>query len=181
MNIEPFAEELIRIFFTHADESLYAVLDGASVPDLPRKLWKERVEHDCLFRGELAPDLAHTAPYLAKLGPQQSFTRQLLHEGWGQHWGIFAVTKADSVIVRRHFRTFLMVQDEQNKRLYFRYYDPRVWRVYLPTCNAEETKTVFGPISVFFCEDENPGTVLSFRPAGGRVQKDSISFAGASS
>ena len=49
--------------------------------------------------------------------------------------------------LRRHFRKFLKVEDPKGKSLIFRYYDPRVLRVYLPTCNAMELQTVFGPVN----------------------------------
>jgi len=45
----------------------------------------------------------------------------------------------------------------------FRYYDPRVLRVYLPTCVRSELRTVFGPIERFWTEGENPDKMLEFR------------------
>lgn len=56
-------------------------------------------------------------------------------------------------MLRRHFRRFLRVTDEQGQPLMFRYYDPRVLRVYLPTCTAEELALVFGPVSAYLIED----------------------------
>ncbi len=47
--------------------------------------------------------------------------------------------------LRKHFRTFLMVKSPEGDRLYFRYYDPRVLRVYLPTCNADGNQLCFRP------------------------------------
>ena len=75
--------------------------------------------------------------------------------------------------MRRHFRTFLKVSSPEGKHLYFRYYDPRVLRSYLPTCNAQEMTTVFGAITAFFVEGENPEVLLQFTPGKeGPVQKD---------
>jgi hypothetical protein len=143
----------------------YAVLDGASIPDLLDHLYGEvRPEFVCLYRGELEPDMAECAPYLAVLKPDAPFTDWLLTEGWGKHWGIFAVSRADLKTVQKHFRTFLMVKDPDGKQLYFRYYDPRVFRVYLPTCNQQETTIVFGPVQHYLIEDENPATLIRFSP-----------------
>jgi hypothetical protein len=44
----------------------------------------------------------------------------------------------------------------------FRYYDPRVLRVYLPTCVTVELRTVFGPIECFWMEGESPEKMLEF-------------------
>jgi hypothetical protein len=99
----------------------------------------------------------------------------LIEKGWGNHWGIFAVANTELKTMRRHFRTFLMVYDPEGKPLYFRYYDPRVLRVYLPTCNLEETDAVFGPISGYMMEGENPETLLRFsRGSDGPVKKEII-------
>ncbi len=45
----------------------------------------------------------------------------------------------------------------------FRYYDPRVLRVYLPTCLAPELRTVFGPVRRFLLESEDPALMLEYR------------------
>ena len=63
----------------------------------------------------------------------------------------------------RHFQAFIMVYDPQGKPLYFRYYDPRVFRIYLPTCNESELKTVFGPVNSFYVEGEDRELFNSLR------------------
>jgi hypothetical protein len=147
-----------------ADEmQVYAVLDGAIIPDLLDRLYGLQPEFICLYRGELAPDLAEVAPYLVRLDPDDEFARWVIEEGWGKSWGVFAVSDGDMYAVRQHFRRFLIVRDPEGKPLYFRYYDPRVLRVYLPTCNADELRTVFGPLACYLLEDADPGVALRFR------------------
>jgi hypothetical protein len=65
-----------------------------------------------------------------------------------------------------------MVYDPDNKLIYFRYYDPRVLRVYLPTCNAEEIKIVFGPIGSYITEDENSSELLRFSLDDVKLQRE---------
>jgi hypothetical protein len=64
--------------------------------------------------------------------------------------------------VRRHLRTLFRVKDETGRILIFRWYDPRVLRAYLPTCLPAELHTFFGPIERFYCEGEDPGSLLQF-------------------
>ena len=45
-----------------------------------------------------------------------------------------------------------MVGAPGGERVYFRFYDPRVLRVYLPTCSSSELKGVFGPVGRFVVE-----------------------------
>jgi hypothetical protein len=136
------------------------------VDELLDRLYEDEPEHCCLYSGELPPDLAQTAPYLIKLQAESKFTGWLLREGWGRHWGIFAVSPASIEQLRRHFREFLMVRDPAGKAVYFRYYDPRVLRVYLPSCNEQELETVFGPVLLYVAEGAAPTETLTFpRPA----------------
>jgi hypothetical protein len=159
-----------RILFADDDAAVYAVLDGASVPALLPRLAEWKPEHCCLYRGELPADLKRAAPYLVRLTPDSPFTGWVLSEGWGKHWGIFAVSFADFLTLRKHFRTFLMVNGPDGKPFYFRYYDPRVLRTYLPTCNAAESELVFGPVTFYAAEAKADGTLLRFRrgPSGPR-------------
>jgi len=120
--------------------------------------------------------MAEVAPYLVKLQKGHKFTEWLIDNYVGKHWGIFAISSASMVDVRKHFRTFLMVQGPDGKSVYFRYYDPRVLRLYLPTCNAEETSQVFGPIDSFWLEDESQHKVLSFSVAASLPEKSEFVF-----
>jgi hypothetical protein len=62
----------------------------------------------------------------------------------------------------KHFRRFLTVNTEDGQKLYFRYYDPRVLRVFLPTCDSAQLSEFFGSIKYFFAEDEDPEFILRF-------------------
>ena len=166
---------LVKYLFSQPETNVYAVLDGASIEQLPQLFWEHEPENICLYRGELEPDMAAVAPYLVKLEYDHPFTKLVCEKGWGKHWGIFAITPAEVNIrdMRKHFRRFLMVYSPENKLIYFRYYDPRVLRVYLPTCNAEEIKYVFGPVGSYITEDED-STVLQFSLDEGKLQKQKI-------
>ena len=149
--------------FSDPEVDLYAVLDGASLLNITSLLAKYRAEHVCLFRGELDPEVAQTAPYLVRV-PIHSPLSEWIISGWGNHWGIFATTKAGFRTIRSHFRSFLMVYDPNRKPLYFRYYDPRVMRIYLPTCNSEESASLFGPVLSYYMEGADSNQLLRFLP-----------------
>lgn len=169
-------QSLVEHLFSQPETNLYAVLDGASVPELPQLLWEHEPENICLYRGELEPDMAEVAPYLVKLEYDHPFTKLVCEQGWGKHWGIFVITPAEVDIrtMRQHFRRFLMVYDPDGKLIYFRYYDPRVLRVYLPTCNAEDTNIVFGPISCYMLEDDDSSVLLRLSSDGEKVRAEKV-------
>src|ERR1035441_4539010 len=103
------------------DERIYAAVKGTFLPKA------------CLYSGDLPWQLQMTAPYLVQLDREDRFTRYLIDAGWSRNWATFLRTETGIKQLRRHLREFLRVRDESGKRLIFRYYDPRVLRVYLPT------------------------------------------------
>ncbi len=162
-------EALSSHLFAEQDLKVHVLLDGASVPDLLDQLEALHPDYLCLRAGALKPDLAEVAPYLVRLEPEAEFTRWVLAQGWGKHWGIFALAAPNLIEMRHHFRTLTMVYDPGGKLVLFRFYDPRVLRIYLPTCNEHELKTMFGPVAAYLLEDEDPATLLRFEISAGRL------------
>ena len=154
------ASLLQDLIFKDRYQSVYAILDGASVPDLPKRLAKAKEDSMCLYRGKLEPELRAAAPHLVKLRQDSPLTLWILEEGWGNHWGVFAITPIGLEALGRHLRGFLRVRGPENEILYFRYYDPRVLPVFLPTCYAQEIETVYGPVSSFIVESDNGSKAL---------------------
>jgi hypothetical protein len=145
---------------------VYAVLDAARDRHIYRTLVESPLGSQCLYEGPLPKALAETAPYLVRLKPRNNFTEKLFDEGFSKSWGIFLCSPAPELELRRHLRTFLMVADDRGQFLYFRYYDPRVFRVYLPTCNELELEAVFGPVERFFCESDGGRSMVEYGRRG---------------
>jgi hypothetical protein len=157
---------------------VYALLDGARDAGIEPLVRNSDAPFSCLYSGELSADLSAAAPYLLHLEPHQPYTRQLLEQSWGQSWGCFAVAPAYVTLdeLRQHFRTLLRVKDPQGNLLVFRFYDPRVLRVYLPTCTAEERRSVFGPAIRLIAETGTGNSLISYLadPAGGPSARVSL-------
>lgn len=171
------------IFNGGADVTAYVALDGASVDGLLGKLQELNPEHRCLYRGELTDGLEHAAPYLVELRQEHPFTEYVLTEGWGRHWGIFILgaSSSDIDMLRRHLRKLNVVHSPDGKRALFRYYDPRVLRLFLPTCDGEQVDAFFGVnVRAFVCEDENPQALLRIEraPATGLAVTNTLTVGG---
>lgn len=163
------------LFPEEGDFSTFVVLDGASVEGLLDRLrGGSPLDYACLYRGELEPDIAEVAPYVVRLRADSPFTQWVVAEGWGKHWGVFIQTQESQTGLWKHLRKFLVVKDPNGKQLYFRYYDPRVLRLYLRSCNEEEAEFVFGPVHAFLCEDENAEVLLAFHSDGGLVWEENL-------
>jgi Domain of unknown function (DUF4123) len=174
--MEDFVQNLSRYLFVGRELNVYAVLDGASVNNLRTSLHILNPEYACLYRGELKPDMAEVAPYLVRLEPGSQFTDWVAVDGWGKHWGVFLRSTDQLAAVRRHLRSLLVVHDPDGQPLKFRFYDPRVMRVFLPTCNAEQLASFFGPIDSFLLEDESANTLVRFRLLKGVLKQERRTF-----
>jgi hypothetical protein len=111
---------------------------------------------DSLYEGKSKIDLAAVGPYLFHLNTGSGLLEWFSSEGWGNSWGVFIHTPIPFQELYRHCRRFLLVRTEDQQELYFRFYDPRVLRIFLPTCSREQLKEFFGPITYFIVEDQDP-------------------------
>jgi hypothetical protein len=142
---------------------VWTVLDGACDKRVYSAVVGCYMENCCLYSGDLPSDLKLAAPYLVSLDPEDRTTQYILKRGWGNSWGIFLRSTSSMEALRRHLKGLLMVRDYKGRRLLFRYYDPRVLRVYLPTCWPNELEQVFGPVKAYLVEGADSGTVIQYR------------------
>jgi hypothetical protein len=143
---------IVEALWAPPRENVYVVLDGARDDRIGSMVRDSGDSYRCLYEGNIPRELEEVAPWLVRLDPEYPFARELIREGWGKSWGVFLRSPADIEEMRRHLRRFLRVKTEQGKTLVFRYYDPRVLRVYLPTCTADELATFFGPVTSYAME-----------------------------
>ncbi|VAW59641.1 hypothetical protein MNBD_GAMMA11-2269 [hydrothermal vent metagenome] len=156
--------------FSFTRSHLFAVIDGASVPGLLEAIKKNNTQYCCLLSGKLSSELAQVAPYLVKLEKKSPLTEWLL-DGWGTHSGIYCIIdeSVPFMDVRKHFRSVQIVKNYDSKCVFFRYYDPRVMNVYLPTCTSNEAKQMFGPIAIYLLEGERSNSVKKYSLMEGEV------------
>jgi hypothetical protein len=158
--------------------SVFAIVDGARDDRIFGAVDATRQPKECLYAGDLPWQLQMTAPYLVELTREERFTRLLLEKGWGNSWGIFLRTETGLKQLRRHLRGFLRVRSQSGQRLIFRYYDPRVLRIYLPTCLPAELEAFFGPVSAYLTEAAAAGEMIEFSRNGNRLAQTNIPLAG---
>ncbi len=133
--------------------TLWAVLDACDSPDVPEKVEELGVAKAVsLYRGKGETDFWAIAPYLACVDEELlTWIKETL---WAEPWGIFAEATSDLDKLRSHFRKFLTVEDPGGKKMYFRFYDPRVLRTFLKSCDEAEIKGFFGPVASFAIPEE---------------------------
>ncbi len=167
--LTPATAKLLELLREHF-QPLYAILDAARDPLVLAVLFQCDQEYESLYEGPEGEKLPVVGPYLVRLPKDSSLLEVVVRASWGKSWGVFLTSEGPCADVHNHLRHFLMVKLPESKQVYFRFYDPRVLRVYLPTCTGEETGAFFGPIKYFLTEGEKPDAAVCFAPGPRGVQ-----------
>jgi hypothetical protein len=150
------AQEVIEALLAEAQGApLYALLDAVQDERI-LELLRESVEpYQSLFQGLRGLVVEEAAPHLVLLSKGSRLLERLVHEGWGKSWGVYLACRRPLAEVRAHFRKLLFVREEDTRReIYFRFYDPRVLRAFLPSCTARQTEELFGAIDMYLIEGD---------------------------
>ena len=109
----------------------FFLLDGAQ---LGERLFESKtlaLDYRTLYMGKSAEQIANVGPFL--LSGERTFHQWFLEHGWGRSSGLVLNTEVDFESCLKHLRKFLIVKSEDGQELYFRFYDPRVLKIFLPT------------------------------------------------
>ncbi len=163
---------LITLLWPHGDwfdgPQVHMLLDGARDPQISQLVRDGNLEYACLFAGQLSERLQAAAPYLVHLEAASPLTRTLLERSWNQDWGIFTVAPHHTTITQQriHFKKLLRVRDEAGQEMAFRFYDPRVLRVFLPSCTGDQLTQFFGPVHMIIAQSGEGGAFVRYTPDG---------------
>lgn len=173
---KPSAPDLHAFLERHRmeDEILYTVVDAAKdyrLASAAREILGEPLR-PLLTKAPLF--MERVGPYMTPIRCAERGARYL--EFWtnyvGENAGLFFFTKSWPQAVRAHLISIFEVLDEERRMFFFRFYDPRVIRDYLPTCTGKECKEFFGPIRCILADGEKAGTMYQYRPGSSSVQID---------
>jgi hypothetical protein len=155
---------------------VYAVLDGAVVKQLPDYFEDRDAPFACLFPGETDPLVLTRAPWLVRAEPGGEIMAWILQEGWARNWGMFTIVPRDTPFdaVLDHFRKFLQVRLPDERLVFFRFYDPRVQRLFLPSCDAAQAAEVFALPIAWICESDGGDALLVHTATGGAVKTSRV-------
>jgi hypothetical protein len=140
---------------------LFAILDAARDRRIFPLLLACEDEHRSLFEGTQGEAMARAAPHLVHLDRGSELLPVLVNEGWGESWGVFLTSPRPLREVRQRLRRSLIVTDEDTgSALYFRFYDPRVLRPFLPACSPRQRSELVGTEITGFLFEGEAGELL---------------------
>lgn len=147
----------------HAAGTLYAVIDAAR-SERALQLVEESIDpYASLYDGERGRAFDAVAPYLVHLATDSQLLERLVHEGWGESWGIYLESRAGFDAVRRHLRQFLKVAVEgEPEPLFFRFYDPRVLQTFAEVITPEQRRDLLAQLDALLYERQD-GSVATMR------------------
>ena len=126
---------------------IHALIDGLVVPGLPQQLAAaDVVGWDCLQRGALTAAAASGAPYLVELNAAAPFTDWLLAEAALSYpgWGVLMASQQPLLAMREHCRALGDVITAEGARRAWRWYDPEVLQLLLPSLSPGQLDEWFG-------------------------------------
>lgn len=156
--------------------TLYAVLDLAA--DTALNAHVQRLEPDaaaCLFEGKLHPQVKAASPHVVELAPSDPLSARWRTEGWGKAWGLLISSSAGLMTVRRRLRHFTQARlPDGSGPVLFRFWDPRVFRTYMPLVEPGEVAGWFTDIDRYIVETEDGAGSLRYSLQGGRLKVETL-------
>jgi hypothetical protein len=154
-------------------QRVYAVVDGAQCVELA---YEAKIDYGkelrSLFQPQVETALWDVAPYLVPIDPGTDYIERCLGRR-AKHACVLLLSAATEEILHEHLRRIFVVKDESGQEFFFRFYDPRVLRTFLPTCSREQLLEFFGPVEEFLGADA-AGDVFSFRLERGTLIHESL-------
>ena len=157
----------------------FVVLDCAVDPSLYAHVKRlEPRAGRCLFAGDIHPEVKKVSPHLLELTPDDPLVPLWRGQGWGKAWGMWITSSADLYTVWSRLRHFTQVKLPSGEGpVLFRFWDPRVFRVYMPLVEGPDVEGWFKGIDAYVVEAEDAKGSIRFTAAGGAVKVETAPMA----
>ena len=141
---------------------LYAIVDASREPSIFQLLQGSTEPKRSFFQGPSAKRFNEFAPYLVQLTGKDTLLISLIYGGWGNAWGVYFTSKASFDQIYEHLRRYLLLADPSGNSNFFRFFDPRVLRKFLPRSKPDKLGDFFGPVEAWLAEGEDAGVAVKY-------------------
>jgi len=157
---------------------LYAIVDASRGPmTIPPTLQAMTDNVACLYRGQALEEFGDDTAWVAEIAADESVLDWVIDNGFGKRWSIFMQSPHRLADVVRHLRKFTVIEDQEGTAHFFRFYDPRTLRQYLPVLNTQQAAAFFQGVDAFYCENDiRPEELLKFTNHGGVLHREVIAL-----
>jgi hypothetical protein len=137
---------------------IYAIIDLASEDEIYDYLLIYEPRYRCLYDGELKIQYEVVAPHIVELQEECEFTKWYLAQTSNKNQGIFIQSSYDIDVLTEHFMHYAIIEIDSNDldeaevagefnvqttHALFAFYDPRVFREWMPTLPKKERETFY--------------------------------------
>ena len=145
----------------------YLLLDGAQIDNLAERLLDQgkNTKFQSLYQHTAYSKLADIGPILVPVSPSSPLAHIFALE-WSATAGIWLESEAGEDVVVQHLRSLIHACVEGDATVLFRYYDPRITRLWLTGLEPQARDRLMGPIRLVllpklahssgFIRQENP-------------------------
>lgn len=125
-----------------------------------------------LFKGTKDEAIMDVSPWLFQIDDQ--LEKNLSNEIAIALQSVLLVeSKKDMQSVCAHFKSFIY-QTINGREYFFRFWDARVLKKFLPTCDKKQIAELFGPIDHFIIEADSQEESIKFSHVNGTLQQTKI-------
>ena len=154
--------------------NVFVVVDAARLPANLQQLHCDQ-RFVSLYNEKVGvPSLRDVAPLIAELDGSDALLEGSIFEACLLAGGLLLGSGSHLGLIRAHLRKFLIVRLENTKRMYFRFYDPRILKDFLPTCTSAQLNHFFGPICAFAVRGDHEDAWLILRLLDGELQTSTV-------
>jgi len=122
-------------------------------------LQKHYTQYRCLLKGTKDEVLADVAPYIFLIDDAGEKLKDEIELSLKELISIESAQDID--VLTDHFKQFIY-QNVNGRECYFRFWDARVLKKFLPLCTEVQLRMFFRPLSAIFMEDENGQEVICY-------------------
>ena len=126
---------------------LYALVDAAGNDQVLQRLAATEACHQSLFQGSDKERLFSVGAFLVACDQDFALLQWLTTEAWGSGSVVFLTSSVHWDQLFQHLQRSLTAVTHDDREVYFRYYDPRVLRDYLPLCPPAAAQRFLGPVT----------------------------------
>lgn len=131
--------------------SWYAIVDCAADPRL-YELVADSANFACLFEDDYDDETRRSLPYLVTLRDGERLPTIWREHESGRFWGLVCRSDLELKALRRHFRKFTTARLPLGEFVLFRFWDPRVFAVYMENGTPEEVAPFFRPLEAVIAD-----------------------------
>lgn len=146
---------------SNASQRLFSIVDAAADNKILDYLYSiETLSFDCLFPGDVDPDIFEAAPFLVDLSEHPEVLRKLL-ENWGSATAIYLHSKHDLETLQRLLRPLTQALLPSGEPHFFRFYDARVMRTAVLDLYPAQAAPFFQGVDAYLIEGSTAEILLT--------------------